>query len=170
MSSVLIAMVCDADLCAQYKKVQELREFLTVGDCERLSNYFEGGGAYHDPDTRKPLINERLNEEDLSALTLDQIISKGEEFYHRWEELCDMSDPEKFCEECEHRYTVREREEYWGSICYREFETCKAEFDPDSSDCPYSDDFEAHVQEKRECEAMLERLGALQEKLEEEAL
>ena len=43
MSSVLIAMVCDADLCAQYKKVQELRELLTVGDCERLSNYFEGG-------------------------------------------------------------------------------------------------------------------------------
>lgn len=27
---------------------------------------------------------------------------------------------------------------------------------------------EAHVQEKRECEAMLERLDALQEKLEEE--
>ncbi len=43
MSSVLIAMVCDADLCAQYKKVQELRELLTIGDCERLSNYFEGG-------------------------------------------------------------------------------------------------------------------------------
>lgn len=116
----------------------------------------------------KPLITERPNEEDLSALTLDQIISKGEEVYQRWEELCDMSDPEKFCEECEHRYTVREREEYWGSICYREFETCKAEFDPDSSDCPYSDDFEAHVQEKRECEAMLEKLDALQEKLEEE--
>jgi hypothetical protein len=46
MSSVLIAMVCDADLCAQYKKMQELRELLTVGDCEMLSNYFEGGGAY----------------------------------------------------------------------------------------------------------------------------
>jgi hypothetical protein len=112
---------------------------------------------------------ERPNEEDLSALTFDQIISKGEEVYHRWEELCELSDPEKFCEECEHRYTVREREEYWGSICYREFETCKAEFDPDSSDCPYSDDFDTYVQEKRECEAMLERLDALQEKLEEEA-
>ena len=43
MSSVLIAMVCDADLCNQYPKVQELREYLTIGDCERLSNYFEGG-------------------------------------------------------------------------------------------------------------------------------
>ena len=43
MSSILVAMVCDADLCAQYKNVQELREFLTVEDCERLSNYFEGG-------------------------------------------------------------------------------------------------------------------------------
>lgn len=43
MSSVLIAMVCDADLFAQYKKVQELRELLTVEDCEMLSNYFGGG-------------------------------------------------------------------------------------------------------------------------------
>ena len=46
MSSVLVAMVCDADLCAQYPKMQELRECLTIADCERLSNYFEGGDAY----------------------------------------------------------------------------------------------------------------------------
>jgi hypothetical protein len=39
MSSVLIAMVCDADLCAQYPKMQELREYLTVEDCERLREY-----------------------------------------------------------------------------------------------------------------------------------
>lgn len=43
MSSVLIAMVCDADLCKQYPKTQELRECLTVEDCERLREYFEGG-------------------------------------------------------------------------------------------------------------------------------
>ena len=43
MSSVLVAMVCDADLCNQYPKMQELRELLTVGDCEMLRNYFEGG-------------------------------------------------------------------------------------------------------------------------------
>ena len=43
MTSILIAMVCDADLCNQYPKMQELRELLTVEDCERLSNYFEGG-------------------------------------------------------------------------------------------------------------------------------
>jgi hypothetical protein len=43
MSSILIAMVCDADLCNQYPKMQELREFLTVEDCERLREYFEGG-------------------------------------------------------------------------------------------------------------------------------
>ena len=43
MSSTLIAMVCDADLCNQYPKVQEFRELLTIEDCERLSNYFEGG-------------------------------------------------------------------------------------------------------------------------------
>ena len=39
MSSVLVAMVCDADLCNQYPIVQELREFLTVEDCERLYEY-----------------------------------------------------------------------------------------------------------------------------------
>ena len=43
MSSVLITMVCDADLCAQYKKVQELRELLTIGDCERLYEYANKG-------------------------------------------------------------------------------------------------------------------------------
>lgn len=41
MTSTLIAMVCDADLCNQYPKVQELREYLTVEDCERLKEYFE---------------------------------------------------------------------------------------------------------------------------------
>ena len=40
MTSVLIAMVCDADLCAQYKKMQELRGFLTVGDCESIYGYY----------------------------------------------------------------------------------------------------------------------------------
>lgn len=117
----------------------------------------------------KPLISERPTEEDLSALTLDQIISKGEEVYQRWEELCELSDPEKFCENCEHRYTVREREEYWGATCYREFETCRAELNPEEVRCHYSDEFIGNVQEKRECESMLERLDALQEKLEEEA-
>ena len=43
MSSTLIAMVCDADLCAQYPKVQELREYLTIEDCERMKKEFEGG-------------------------------------------------------------------------------------------------------------------------------
>lgn len=117
----------------------------------------------------KPLITERPNEEDLSEATLDQIISKGEEVYKRWEELCELTDPEKFCEECEHRYTVREREEYWGATCYREFETCRAELNPEEVRCPYADEFIGNLQEKRECEAMLDRLDALQEKLEEEA-
>jgi hypothetical protein len=43
MLSVLVTMVCDADLCAQYKKVQELRELLTVWDCERLYEYANKG-------------------------------------------------------------------------------------------------------------------------------
>ena len=116
----------------------------------------------------KPLITERPNEEDLSGATLDQIISRSEEVYKRWEELCGLSDPERFCEGCEHRYTVREREEYWGASCYREFDTCKAELDPDSSDCPYADEFAANVKEKAECEALLEKLDAIQERLEME--
>ena len=40
MLSVLIAMVCDADLCAQYPKMQELRELLTIEDCENLYGYY----------------------------------------------------------------------------------------------------------------------------------
>ena len=43
MSSVLITMVCDADLCNQYPKMQELREYLTIENCERLKKEFEGG-------------------------------------------------------------------------------------------------------------------------------
>jgi len=116
----------------------------------------------------KPLITERPNEEDLSGATLDQIISRSEEVYKRWEELCELSDPESFCEGCEHRYTVKEREEYWGATCYREFETCKAELDPEEPNCPYTDDFAANVKEKAECEALLERLDEIQEKLETE--
>ena len=40
MTSVLIAMVCDADLCNQYPKIQELRKLLTVGDCESIYGYY----------------------------------------------------------------------------------------------------------------------------------
>ena len=117
----------------------------------------------------KPLITERPNEEDLSALTLDQIISRSDEVYKRWEELCDLSDPESFCEGCEYRYTVREREEYCGATCYREFESCRAELDPEEPNCPHADEFAANVQEKRECEALLDRLDEMQERLEEES-
>lgn len=41
MISTLIAMVCDADLCNQYPKMQELREYLTVEDCERIYGYYQ---------------------------------------------------------------------------------------------------------------------------------
>lgn len=117
----------------------------------------------------KPLITERPNEEDLSGATLDQIISRIEEVYKRWEELCELSDPEKFCEGCEHRYTVREREEYWGATCYREFESCRAELDPEEPNCPHTDEFDANVQEKAECEALLDRLEEIRERIEEES-
>lgn len=42
MSSILIAMVCDADLCNQYPKMQELRELLTVEDCENIYEHYRG--------------------------------------------------------------------------------------------------------------------------------
>lgn len=42
--SILVNMVCDADMCANFKKVQELRELMTVEDCERLHEYINGGG------------------------------------------------------------------------------------------------------------------------------
>ena len=111
----------------------------------------------------KPLITERPNEEDLSGATLDQIISRSEEVYKRWEELCDMSDPESFCEDCEHRYTVREREEYWGSICYREFETCRAEFDPEDPTCPRSREYEEALENRNRIRKALDTLYQAEE-------
>lgn len=41
MTSTLIAMVCDADLCNQYPKIQELREYLTIEDCESIHGYYQ---------------------------------------------------------------------------------------------------------------------------------
>ena len=48
MGSLLIALACDADLCALYPKVRKIRESMTI---ERATELHE---------TNKPLTNERL--------------------------------------------------------------------------------------------------------------
>lgn len=118
----------------------------------------------------KPLIVE--DERSVPSLcpaeyALNDILSQIDEIYPEWEELCDMSDPEKFCEECEYKRTVREREEYWGSICYREFEMCKAELDPEDGNCPKCKEYEELVKQKEAKQAELEQLEALLEMLED---
>ncbi len=119
----------------------------------------------------EPLYNDEGLSKDillnLSGATLEDILSKIDEIYEAWDEVEEEADPEKFCEDCEHRYTVREREEYWGSICYREFETCRAEFDPEDGNCPRRKEYEELVKQKEAKQAELERLEALQEMLED---
>ena len=48
MGSLLIALACDADLCALYPKVRKIRASMTI---ERATELHE---------TNKPLTNERL--------------------------------------------------------------------------------------------------------------
>ena len=114
----------------------------------------------------KTLITESPNEEDLSALTLDQIISKSEEVYQRWEELCYKIDQENFCTDCEFIVILNEREEYWGSTCYRQVPSCRAEFNPEDGLCQRQEEYEELVEQKEAKEAELEQLEALLEMLE----
>ena len=48
MGSLLIALACDADLCALYPKIRKIREVMTIA---RATEIYE---------TNKPLTNERL--------------------------------------------------------------------------------------------------------------
>lgn len=56
--------------------------------------------------------------------------------YQEWEELSDALETEKFCEDCSYRRTAQDFEEFWGAPCVRDTETCPAEFEPDTPDCP----------------------------------
>ena len=56
--------------------------------------------------------------------------------YQEWEELSDVLETEKFCEDCSYRRTAQDFEEFWGAPCVRDTETCPAEFEPDTPDCP----------------------------------
>jgi hypothetical protein len=115
----------------------------------------------------EPLYNDEGLSKDillnLSGATHEDILAKIDEIYEAWDEVEEEADPERFCEDCEHRYTVREREEYWGSICYREFETCRAEFDPESSDCPRADEFEERLENRNRIRKALDTLYQAEE-------
>ena len=117
----------------------------------------------------EPLIveDERLVSSLCSAeYALDNILSQIDEIYPEWEELCEEIDQENFCTDCEHIVILNEREEYWGSMCYREVPSCKAEFDPEDPTCPRSREYEELVKQKEAKQAELERLEALMEMLE----
>ncbi|HQC36370.1 MAG TPA: hypothetical protein PL035_04745 [Bacillota bacterium] len=115
----------------------------------------------------EPLYNDEGLSKDillnLSGATHEDILSKIDEIYESWDEVEEEADPEKFCEDCEHRYTVREREEYWGSICYREFETCRAEFDPEDPTCPRSREYEEALENRNRVRKALDTLYQAEE-------
>ena len=99
---------------------------------------------------------------------LSNIVSQIDEIYHEWEELYDKTDQENFCTNCEHIVILNEREEYWGSFCYREVPVCPAEFNPDDGLCQRQDEYEELVEQREAKEAELDRLEALLEMLEGE--
>jgi len=115
----------------------------------------------------EPLYNDEGLSKDillnLSGATHEEILSKIDEIYDSWDEVEEEADPERFCEDCEHRYTVREREEYWGSICYREFETCRAEFDPEDPTCPRSREYEEALENRNRVRKALDTLYQAEE-------
>ena len=98
---------------------------------------------------------------------LSNILSQIDEIYPEWEELCDEIDQENFCTDCDYIVILNEREEYWGSMCYREVPSCKAEFDPEDGGCPRRKEYEDLVKQKEAKQAELERLEALLEMLED---
>lgn len=118
----------------------------------------------------EPLIveDERSVSSPCSAeYALNNILSQIDEIYPEWKELCDEIDQENFCTDCEYIVILNEREEYWGSTCYREVPSCKAEFDPEDGNCPRRKEYEELVKQKEAKQAELERLEALQEMLED---
>lgn len=97
---------------------------------------------------------------------LSNIVSQIDEIYTEWEELCEEIDQENFCTDCEHIVILNEREEYWGSMCYREVPSCRAEFNPEDGLCQRQEEYEELVEQKEAKEAALDRLEALLEMLE----
>jgi len=120
----------------------------------------------------EPLYNDEGLSKDIllnpSGATLEDIVSQIDEIYTEWEELCDETDQENFCTDCEYIVILNEREEYWGSICYREVPVCPAEFNPDDGLCPRRKEYEELVEQREAKEAELDRLEALLEMLEGE--
>ena len=74
-------------------------------------------------------------EEQLQAYRCE-VQARVDALYQAWEELSDALETEKFCEDCSYRRTARDFEEFWGAPCARTTETCPAEFEPATPDCP----------------------------------
>lgn len=115
----------------------------------------------------EPLYNDEGLSKDillnLSGATHEDILSKIDEIYESWDEVEEEADPEKFCEDCEHIVIIKEREQYFGATCYREFPFCRAEFDPESSDCPRADEFEERLENRNRIRKALDTLYQAEE-------
>lgn len=115
----------------------------------------------------EPLYNDEGLSKDillnLSGATLEDILAKIDEIYQSWDEAEEEADPEKFCEDCEHIVIIKEREQYFGATCYREFPFCRAEFDPESSDCPRADEFEERLENRNRIRKALDTLYQAEE-------
>lgn len=115
----------------------------------------------------EPLYNDEGLSKDillnLSGATLEDILAKIDEIYQSWEEAEDDADPEKFCEGCEEIVIISEREQYFGATCYREFPSCKAEFDPDCDDCPRSDEYRERLENRNRLRKSLDTLHQAEE-------
>ena len=115
----------------------------------------------------EPLYNDEVyNDEGLSKdilLNLSDILSKIDEIYEARDEVEEEADPEKFCEDCEHIVIVKEREQYFGATCYREFPFCRAEFDPEDPTCPRYREYKEALENRNRIRKALDTLYQAEE-------
>ena len=115
----------------------------------------------------EPLYNDEGLSKDillnLSGATHEDILSKIDEIYQSWDEAEEEADREKFCEDCEHIVIISEREQYFGATCYREFPSCRAEFDPEDSSCPRSEEFNGRLEVRDRIRKALDTLYQAEE-------
>lgn len=115
----------------------------------------------------EPLYNDEGLSKDillnLSGATLEDILAKIDEIYQSWDEAEEGADREKFCEGCEHIVIIKEREQYFGATCYREFPSCRAEFDPEDPTCPRSREYEEALENRNRVRTALDTLYQAEE-------
>lgn len=90
-----------------------------------------------------------------NGIFADNIITQ---VYAKWEELEEAVDPDKFCYECPFITIQRDREEFWGATCYREYPDCPAEFNPEEKGCPRAEEYAELSKEYNEVKAKLDKL------------